>query len=329
MAINQDKPLHVVAAVVKNSANQVLLARRPEHRDQGGLWEFPGGKVEADETPQTALRRELHEELGIEVQAARPLIRIPYRYPDKAVLLDVWQVTAYAGEPHGREGQPVEWVRCDDLPRRSYPAANRSIVTAARLPPLYLITPEPQHTMDFLSRLEMLLDMGISLVQMRAKTLEFTAYAKLAEKVAAMCNRAGATLLLNAEPSLADDVGAAGVHLSTDRLLALTERPLRADQWVAASCHTAEELLHACRIGVDFVVIAPVQATASHPVARPLGWSGLARLTEQATLPVYALGGMKLSDLATAWNHGAQGIAAISALWDEAGISRSIMAALR
>lgn len=329
MAGNETQVQHVVAAVVVNDAAQVLVAQRPLDRHQGGLWEFPGGKVEPGEEPRAALVRELHEELGIIVQGARPLIGIRHSYPDKSVLLDVWRVTSFTGEPHGREGQPIAWLAPQELPYRDYPAANRSIVLAARLPPIYLVTPEPHDTTEFLNRLEVLLAAGISLVQLRAKTLEPFAYTKLAKRTAALCAETGAQLLLNAAPSLVEEIGAAGVHLSGARLMALSERPLGREQWVAASCHNETELVHACRIGVDFAVVAPVLATASHLHAQPLGWQGLRRLTEQATVPVYGLGGMTLAHLATAWEHGAQGVAAISALWDAEEIDGLMAQTLR
>ena len=306
---------HVVAAVIVNRSQQVLLAKRPLDRHQGGLWEFPGGKVEHGEDSRAALARELHEELGIVVQDVRPLIKVCHEYPDKSVLLDVWRVSAFGGEPHGREGQSIEWVFPQELPDRDFPAANRPIVTAARLPSIYLVTPEPDDAVKFLGRLETLLAEGIDLLQLRAKTLESTAYAKLARRVISLCAETGARLLLNAPPMLAEELGAAGVHLTSGALMGLKERPLGREQWVAASCHSAEELDHACRIGVDFIVLAPVLATATHPRARPLGWQVLQQLAERATVPVYALGGMRLADIATAWDHGCQGIASISALW--------------
>jgi len=306
---------HVVAAVIVNRSQQVLLAKRPLDRHQGGLWEFPGGKVECGEDARTALARELHEELGIVVQDARPLIKVCHAYPDKSVLLDVWRVIAFGGEPHGREGQPIEWVSPEELPDRDFPAANRPIVTAARLPSIYLVTPEPDDSVKFLGRLETLLAEGIDLVQLRAKTLEPIAFAKLARRVISLCAETGTRLLLNAPSVLVEELGAAGVHLTSAALMVLEERPLGREQWVAASCHSAEELEHACRIGVDFIVLAPVLATVTHPGARPLGWQGLQQLAERSTVPVYALGGMGLSDIAVAWDHGCQGIASISALW--------------
>ena len=312
---SEDDVQHVVAAVIENSSGQVLLAKRSAHRHQGGLWEFPGGKLEYGEQPQEALFRELHEELGIFVRKCRPLIRVYHTYSDKSVMLDVWKVTEYSGELHGREGQPVEWVSHHDLPSRKFPDANQPIVTAARLPSLYLVTPEPVETVKFLKRLEALLSAGVSLVQFRAKTLDSGAYALLAKQVASLCSQAGARLLLNAPPSIVEELGIDGVHLTSARLMALKKRPLNREQLVAASCHSEEELDHACRIGVDFVVIAPVLVSTSHPLARPLGWQNLFQLTERSTVPVYALGGMKLNDMTTAWDHGCQGIASISSLW--------------
>jgi len=308
--------VQVAAAVIVDAAGRVLVAQRLPDRHQGGLWEFPGGKVEPGETTRGALNRELSEELGIVVEEARPLIRVRHTYPDKAVQLDVWRVTQFSGRPQGREGRPIAWVAPDDLCRRSFPAANQPIITAARLPSQYLITPEPDDRARFCGRLKARLAAGISLVQLRAKTVTPAAYVQLAREVIALCDASGARLLLNGPPALAVELGAGGVHLTAERLMALTARPLPSDRWVAASCHNERELIHAGRIGVDFVVVAPVSTTASHPAVPPLGWPELRRLTELATLPVYALGGMRRTDLPTAWENGAQGIAAISGLWE-------------
>lgn len=308
--------LQVAAAVISNAAGEVLISRRPPGVHQGGLWEFPGGKLERGEDAATALKRELLEELGIEVQQLHPLIRVPHDYTDKAVLLDVWRITAYRGLAHGRESQPIAWVTPERLRDYAFPAANLPIITAARLPACYLITGEPEGAHElFLSRLDHALQRGIRLVQLRAKVLAESDYRRLAQQVLARCHASGARVLLNAAPALTAELGADGVHLSSQRLLALSARPLGQDKWVAASCHNVQELRHACRIGVDFVVVSPVLQTSSHPGVRPLGWEGLRTLTEQAAVPVFALGGMTPAMLDQAWAQGAQGIAAISALW--------------
>ncbi|MGD8999968.1 MAG: Nudix family hydrolase [Granulosicoccaceae bacterium] len=311
--------LHVVAGVIVDRQGRVLVARRPQHVHQGGLWEFPGGKLEPGEAPAEGLRRELHEELGITVTSLRPLLRIAHDYPDKSVLLDVWRIDAFDGAPHGREGQPVKWLLPAELDSHDFPAANQPIVRAAQLPDRYLITPEPDPDLidDFISSLDLALQRGIRLVQLRAHGLDDTAYIRLAKAALTHCREHDARLILNREPGVLEHVDADGLHLTTARLQGLTSRPVPHDKWLAASCHNRDELLQAARIGADFVVLAPVQATRSHPQITPLGWQRFAGLAEIAQMPVYALGGMAEADLETAWQHGAQGIAAIRGLWRE------------
>ncbi len=312
--------LHVAAAVIRDGAGRVLIAERPAHLHQGGLWEFPGGKVEPGEDARAALARELDEELGITVRACSPLIRVRHRYPDRNVLLDVWEVTAFAGEPHGREGQPVRWVDTGALQAFSFPAANLPIVTAAHLPRHYLITPEPENDDAFLARLQQRLRAGVRLVQLRCKSRTGAAFTALAREAVRVTHRQGAGLLLNGAPEQALALGADGVHLTGAGLRALNARPLPAGYWVAASCHDAEDLAHAAAIGVDFAVLSPVQPTASHPGASTLGWEAFHALTELSHIPVYALGGVGPADLAQACRCGAQGIAAIRGLWGDEGM---------
>ncbi len=124
--------VHVAVGVIVDPGGPVLIAKRPEHAHQGGLWEFPGGKVEPDETAEAALRRELWEELGIELCAAEPLLEVRHAYADKTVLLDVWRVTAYRGEPHGREGQPLVWILPADMLDSAFPVADAPIIARLR-----------------------------------------------------------------------------------------------------------------------------------------------------------------------------------------------------
>ncbi len=122
--------LHVAAAVIYNSDGDILIARRPEHKHQGGLWEFPGGKVETGESLLKALARELKEELGISQITASPFIQITHHYPERSVLLDVCRVTAFQGEAIGREGQPIAWVSPNTITDYDFPEANAPIIEA-------------------------------------------------------------------------------------------------------------------------------------------------------------------------------------------------------
>lgn len=122
--------IHVAAGVILNSERQVLLALRPRAKHQGGLWEFPGGKVEAGESVQDALARELLEEINLTVLESSPFLVIDHDYGDKQVKLDVWLVTKHSGVPHGSEGQEIAWVGIADLQRYQFPEANAEIVAA-------------------------------------------------------------------------------------------------------------------------------------------------------------------------------------------------------
>jgi len=310
------KRIHVAAAAISDTHDRVLITQRPAHVHQGGLWEFPGGKLEQGESPGQALERELLEELGIKVGAARPLIQVRHDYPDKSVLLDVWRVEDYAGIPEGREGQPLEWVALGDLGDFAFPAANIPIIQALQLPDRYLITPEPDSDISgFLEVLGCAIQRGISLVQLRAKQLTEGGYRQLVLAAAELCRPANVRLLLNCTPQLVPELGAQGVHLTARRLMQLQRRPLDSGYLVAASCHSLEEVAHAGRLGLDFIVVSPVRGTASHPGTPPIGLAGLRSLCEAAVMPAYALGGMQESDIESVWQCGAQGIAAIRGLW--------------
>ncbi len=123
-------PVHVAVAVIVNTKQEVLLALRHVHQHQGGLWEFPGGKVDADETVYDALLREINEELGIIITSAQPLLKVTHEYNDKSVLLDVWQVDKFEGSPKGQEGQKLRWGLISALNAVDFPAANMPIITA-------------------------------------------------------------------------------------------------------------------------------------------------------------------------------------------------------
>ena len=118
----------VAVGILIDGAGRVLVTRRAPDAHQGGLWEFPGGKVEADETLLEALTRELREELGVSVEAAEALMVLEHDYGDKQVRLDVHRVTRWSGEPRGLEGQPLAWQRPEQLRNWTFPVANRPIL---------------------------------------------------------------------------------------------------------------------------------------------------------------------------------------------------------
>lgn len=189
---------------------------------------------------------------------------------------------------------------------------------SSTLPSEMLVTPDPptgEACGAFVAHLERALASGILLVQLRAKTVASAQYLNLAALALASCRRQGARLLLNAPPEMVIETKADGVHLTSSRLMACTDRPLPKEFIVSAACHDAAQVEHANRIGADILTISPVLPTATHTTAAPLGWMRFRELVMLTDIPVYALGGMTHETLPTAHEAGAVGIAAIRALW--------------
>lgn len=116
--------MHVAVGIIRNALGEILIAQRPDHKYKGGLWEFPGGKIENSETSFQALQRELKEELNIHIIAADYWLQFQHDYPDRVVVLDTWNVTEFSGKPEGAEGQNIRWVSLDDLHQFEFPEGN-------------------------------------------------------------------------------------------------------------------------------------------------------------------------------------------------------------
>ncbi len=318
--MNRD-PVHVAVGVLRREG-AILVTRRLADTHLAGYWEFPGGKFEPGETPHQALVRELHEELGITALTARPLIRHRHPYPTRDVVLHTFEVTAWQGEPRGRQGQALRWLPADIIDPAELPPADGPLLTAARLPGLYAISGDfdGDHA-DFLGRVERLIAAGVRLLCLRCPDLDADTYRALAAVVLSLARPGGMQVLLHGAaawaPRLAAELGV-GIHLPARAVAGLDHRPVPAGVWCAASCHKAEELAQAAHVGCDFAVLSPVAVTASHPDQAPLGWARFAELVDSAALPVYALGGMRPEQATTAREHGGQGVAVLRGLWGAA-----------
>jgi len=312
--------VHVAVAVIVNDEQQVLIAKRPDHVHQGGLWEFPGGKVEAKESVLQALSREIKEELDIAIINPIPLIKIKHQYADKSVFLDVWLIQEYLGTPKGMEGQPVCWEKFSDLDPEKFPEANMSIITALQLPDLYMITGKFNSKEDFEVKLTTALKKSNRIVQLRCKNMddmgEYLEYAKIAQSI---CDQYDATLLLNTSVDVFNKSAAKGLHLNSQVLFEYDERPVNNDKLLSVSCHNEYEMKQAEKLGADILLLSPVKETSSHPGVPGIGWEEFSSLIQKVNCPVYALGGMSATDLNDAKQSGAQGIAAISSLWINQG----------
>jgi len=308
------KIIEVSAAVLQKTEGTFLLAQRPADKIWAGYWEFPGGKVEAGESARDALVRELREELGITVVTAYPWLARVFTYPHATVRLRFFRVTEWSGEMHPHEGQQFSWQRPGAVTVDPVLPANAPILRALELPPLYAISNAAELGVEeFMRRLEIRLDEGLRLVQLREKNLSGDALRELAQRVVTLAHTKGAKVLINGDVALAQELGADGVQLTSRQLTELQERPDVA--WCAASCHSAEELHRAEALGCDFALLSPVLPTLSHPGAAHLGWECFSTIAADSSIPVYALGGLKHEDMDTAWQQGAHGIALLRQAW--------------
>lgn len=309
--------VEVAAAVISRADGCILLGQRPAGKVYAGYWEFPGGKIEPGESPQAALGRELHEELGIDVELAYPWLTRDYDYEHAAVRLRFFRVVRWCGTLHGRENQRFSWQLPVAVGVAPLLPANAPIMRALRLPPVYAISHASELGREgFLRCLDRALAGGLRLIQVREKQMAEEELARLLAHVMQLARDHGARVLVNGNIALAQKSGADGVHLTAGQLMQLDRRP--ALELVGASCHNELELTRAVAIGADFVVLGPVKATPSHPEARGIGWDHFATLIADYPLPVYALGGLNHSDIETAWQAGAHGISMMRGAWPPA-----------
>jgi len=306
--------VRVAAAVVVRADGRVLLAQRPDGKPYAGYWEFPGGKLESGETARDALVRELAEELGITVMRATPWLTQEFVYPHAHVELNFFRVFEWIGDPVGHDGQAFSWQTPGAFDVAPLLPANTRVLAALSLPPIYGITCAADiGETAFLARADHAMAHGLDLVQLREKDWPIERRDAFAAQLLERAHMHGTRVLLNGSAADARRLGCAGVHWSAAALAAASERPR--DLIVGASCHTRDELDRAASLAVDFALMGPVNRTPTHIDASPLGWERFAEIVSATRVPVYAIGGLTATDLVTAIDHGAHGIASRRLVW--------------
>lgn len=299
--------IEVAAAIVRDSSGRVLLSKRPEHKHQGGCWEFPGGKLERGETPARALVRELKEELDIEVSSCLPFMTIEHAYPELTVRLHFREVSAWKGEPRGMEGQPLDWFEPASLSSLDFPTANRPVVTALALPDCFAILPESFSGGDPADLLQALpAGAGLYLRGLEKQPDRLLALARA-------CEEQRVPIMVRNDASLAAAARARVLHFSGDRLARGGVPSFNGFR--SAAVHDRKEMELAVAAGLDMAFLSPVSRTGSHPGVAPLGWEGFSAIARGKPLAVYALGGVAPADLVRAREAGARGVAGIRAFF--------------
>ena len=304
------KITEVAAAVIERPDGTFLLAQRPEGKPYSGYWEFPGGKIEPGEEVRTALVRELEEELGIQVRDASPWITRVYAYTHATVRLHFWRVTRWDGEPQRLEDQDIKWQRVEAPDVSPMLPANAPVLAALALPAVMVISDAARMGIDDWVRALAARAMEEKiLVQVREKGFDKQRLQHLLSRALARAATFGARFVVNSDCGALPQCD--GVHLTSRALMAATSRP--AGPLVGASCHDARELEQAAKLALDYAVLGPVNPTASHPGAAPLGWGAFESLAADRPMPVYAIGGLTRADLPEARRRGAHGVALLSA----------------
>ncbi len=301
----QPNSIEVVAGVIRNGEGKILICLRPAHLDQGNLWELPGGKRKNGESRFRALRREVNEELGIEVISALPLLRFVYRYPTKTIDFDVWEVSKWRGSARGCEGQQIAWVNSSELSHYAFPAANRTVVTALDLPRIACALPDVSvSSAQYIGSLEKWVDAGTCCVLLNSQVVIRSYNERALTEIGHLLDRYGAKLIFEfprkhaTRRTNADDL----------KLFDGIRGQIDCDTLIGFSCSTSTELGQAEQAGAELLLIGPFHSTEFETVNDAIGWSEIQDLVKNTVTPAFAFGPfLEPQDVASAIVSGCQG----------------------
>jgi 8-oxo-dGTP diphosphatase len=307
-------PIEVAVGILVNSSNHVLINQRTALQSWSGWWEFPGGKLEKNETPRQALDREIYEELGVEVIEAKQWVTRSFSYEDTDVILYFFKILKWSGDASSKEGQLLSWEFFEKIDLSRVLPPNKFVAGAINLPDHYAITNLSEMPLFlFIQQLENRIKNGTKLIQVREKELSDYEYKKFAQQILEVCRGRDVKVMINSNINLAYELSADGVQLNSGQIHTINKFPK--ELIIGASCHNIKDLDVAEMKGANFAVLSPINKTLSHPKASPIGWEELSKLAIKYTMPIYALGGMALGDVERAQSAGAIGIASQRDIW--------------
>jgi len=310
------KVVPVATGILRRSDGRLLLSLRPEGKPWPGLWEFPGGKIEVNESPETALGRELWEEIGIRVRQARLLRQVDHAYPERVVGLHFFLVEDWEGKPWGREGQELRWCQPWEIPSLRCLEPNLPLVALLQRenlpsPPLWLIADLGRVSPDrFLPILDQVIAAGLRALVLRSKTPLLPVLREALPAWLAKAQEQGVAVFWNGLEDAPHSWPLAGLHLPEGSLVAgkIPAGPF------GVSCHSSDCLRRAAQQQARYAFLSPVFPTSTHPGASTLGLGGLTQAIANAALPVIALGGIGPQHLVELQTAGAAGVAVLSGI---------------
>ena len=307
--------IEVAVGILVNSSNHVLINQRTALQSWAGWWEFPGGKLEKNETPRRALDREIYEELGVEVVGAEKWVTRRFSYDDTDVILYFFKIFKWNGDAISKEGQLLSWELFEKIDLSKVLPPNKFVVGAINFPDHYAITNLSETPLSlFTQQLETRIKNGTKLIQIREKDLTDDEFINFAKRVIKFCKGRNVKVMINSKIKLAYELSADGVHLNSKQIHDIDKFPK--DLIVGASCHNMKDLDAAEKKGANFAVLSPINKTLSHPKASSIGWDAFSSLAIKYTMPIYALGGMTLKDVKRAQSAGGIGVASQRDVWN-------------
>lgn len=306
--------IDVSVAILINSKNQVLLAKRPPLKSWEGWWEFPGGKMEKDETSIDALHREIYEEIGVRVTKFEKWVTRKYSYENNDITLNFFKVNEWEGEVTPKERQELVWTYIRNSNISPILPANSFVEKALDLPKYYAITNLSETSKEvFFNQLQKKIHDGLSLIQVREKNITPNELKIFSKEIINICKPRHVKVIVNYDLNLAREIKADGVHLRSSDLLRIKKIPK--NLIVSASCHTQEDIKIAEKLKINFLVLSAVKKTLSHPATKPIGWNKFKELVNKVNIPIYALGGLGANDYEIAIENGAIGVASQRLIW--------------
>ena len=306
--------IDVSVAILINAKRQVLLAERPSTKSWEGWWEFPGGKIEKNETPVDALSREIYEEIGVYITKFEKWVTRRYSFEGNNIILNFFKVNEWEGQVTAKEKQKLVWANLKKTNTSPILPANNFVEKALDLPKHYAITNLSETSKEvFFNQLQKKIIDGLSLIQVREKNLSLNEFKIFSKEVIKMCQPKNIKVIINSDINLAYDLKADGVHITSKELHKIKDLPK--GLIVGASCHTVKDIYIAEKLKVDFIVLSSVKKTLSHPEIEPIGWQKFQKLVNNSNIPAYALGGLGVYDYEAALENGAVGVASQRLIW--------------
>lgn len=295
--------VHVAIGLLMHQS-RVLVGWRHAEQHQGNRDEFPGGKVEAGESALAACRREVYEEVGVDIADWHVFDRIEHQYPDLDLCLEVFYTTLKA-EDCAQINPNWRWKTRTELTQLHFPKANQAMLQRLYWPHYLKISTQ-------LAELDQLAADTALYWRIEPSQIQQHDLARLNAATPAQCQ----ALMLNItvwqqlDPAQRDLIGS--IHLKQQQLMQLkSQAELPPGKRCIAACHDLSAVLHAQAMGVEAIILSPVLATATHPEQQGIGWAGFAQLAQHSQVPVYALGGLGPEDLDCAQQHAGYGVAGI------------------